>query len=141
MMQPLPSKQSSEQNSERGSTLVELALILPIFLLLLLGAVDLGRGFRTYLVLTDAAQTGARWLTTHPSDSNGARALIVAEAAQVGLAANTITITITPAQSVYHAGDTVTVTVEHTYLLMFGALTKIPQVPFRTKAIMRVLYG
>lgn len=60
--------------SERASTLVELTLILPVFLLLLLGAVDLGRGFRTYLALTSAAQEGARWLTTHPTDSNGARA-------------------------------------------------------------------
>jgi Flp pilus assembly protein TadG len=127
--------------SERGSTLVELTLILPVFLLLLLGAVDLGRGFRTYLALTNAAQEGARWLTTHPSDSNGAQARVVAEVQQVGLAANEITITITPVKGTYIAGDLVTVQVDHSYIVLFGALTGLPSLPLRSKSVMRVLYG
>ena len=131
----------SELSSERASTLVELTLILPVFLLLLLGVVDLGRGFRTQLALSNAAREGARWLTTHPTDKNGAQARIVTEVQQVGLAANSITVTFTPSKSTYSAGEMVTVQVQHSYTLLFGALTGIPNIPLHTQTIMRVLYG
>jgi Flp pilus assembly protein TadG len=39
---------------------VEFTLILPVFLLLLFGLVDFGRGFYSWLVLTNAAREGAR---------------------------------------------------------------------------------
>jgi Flp pilus assembly protein TadG len=45
---------------ERGQALVELALVLPIFLLLLLGIVQFGSVFRDYIALTDATRVGAR---------------------------------------------------------------------------------
>ena len=46
--------------SERGQSLVELALVLPLLILLLAGTVDLGRAFFSYIVITNAAQEGAR---------------------------------------------------------------------------------
>ena len=46
--------------SERGQGLVELALVLPLLILLLAGTVDLGRAFFSYIVITNAAQEGAR---------------------------------------------------------------------------------
>jgi Flp pilus assembly protein TadG len=136
-MAPRPLEQL---RSERASSLVEFALILPVFLLLLLGTIDLGLGFRTYLGLAGAANEGARWLAIHPTDLNGARTQVVAEAARVGVPAGALTIRFTPALSSYHAGDTVTVTVEYTYLLMFGALTRLPQIPFQVEATTQVLY-
>ncbi len=45
---------------ERGQARVEFALILPIFLLLLLGIVQFGSVFRDYIALTDATRVGAR---------------------------------------------------------------------------------
>jgi Flp pilus assembly protein TadG len=45
---------------ERGQALVELALVLPVFLLLLLGIVQFGSVFRDYIALTDATRVGAR---------------------------------------------------------------------------------
>ena len=126
--------------SERASSLVEFTLILPVFLLLLLGTIDLGIGFRTYLGLVGAAHEGARWLSTHPSDLNGARSQVLAEAGRVGVPASRLTVRFTPVLSSYQAGDTVTVTVEHTYLLLFGALTNLPQIPFRVHSTALVLY-
>jgi Flp pilus assembly protein TadG len=127
--------------SERASALAELTLILPVFLLLLLGTVDLGLGVRTYLTLTDAAYEGARWLASHPGDPTGAQTRIVATAGQVGVAAGALAIAITPAKSSYQAGDLVTVTVNHNYPLLFGALTSLPTLPLQAQATMRVLYG
>lgn len=43
----------------RGQTLVEFALILPIFLLLTLGVVDGARIFSAYIAITNAAREGA----------------------------------------------------------------------------------
>ena len=46
--------------SERGASLVEFAIVLPLFLLLIGGMVDFGRAFYTKVMLTNAAREGAR---------------------------------------------------------------------------------
>ena len=43
-----------------GQALVEFALFIPILILLIAGAVDLGSGFQTWISLTNAAREGAR---------------------------------------------------------------------------------
>lgn len=48
------------RETEVGQSLVEFAMVLPIFLLLLFALVDFGRGFYTWLVITNAAREGAR---------------------------------------------------------------------------------
>ena len=50
----------SWRDGEKGQALVEFSLILPVFLLLLFGLVDFGRGYYTWLVVTNAAREGAR---------------------------------------------------------------------------------
>ena len=45
---------------EGGQAVVEMALILPVMLLLLLGIVQFGTVFRDYIALTDATRVGAR---------------------------------------------------------------------------------
>ena len=46
---------------ERGSSAAEFALILPIFILFLLGLIDVGRWVWSFSQLEKATQTGARW--------------------------------------------------------------------------------
>lgn len=59
-------KQSGEgwwrrwRETDAGQTLVEFSLILPLMLLMLFALVDFGRGFYTWLVVTNAAREGAR---------------------------------------------------------------------------------
>ncbi len=48
------------RETERGQSLVEFAMVLPLFLLLLFSIVDFGRAFYTWLVVTNAAREGAR---------------------------------------------------------------------------------
>jgi Flp pilus assembly protein TadG len=52
----------SQRNTgrHRGQALVEVALVIPIFLLLLVAVVDLGRAVFSYNSLTNAAREGAR---------------------------------------------------------------------------------
>jgi Flp pilus assembly protein TadG len=46
--------------SERGQTMTELALVLPILVVLVLGIAQFGVAFNNYVTLTDAARAAAR---------------------------------------------------------------------------------
>jgi Flp pilus assembly protein TadG len=46
--------------NKQGQALVELALVLPILLMLLMGTIEFGRIFHSYLLITNAAREGAR---------------------------------------------------------------------------------
>jgi hypothetical protein len=48
------------RQSEKGATAVELALLLPIFVLLLIGMFEFGIAFNHYLYVIHAAREGAR---------------------------------------------------------------------------------
>lgn len=56
------------QRSRVGQALVETALLLPILLILLVGAVDLGRAFFGWVNLHQAARVAANYAATHPQD-------------------------------------------------------------------------
>lgn len=57
------------KNESRGQSAVELALALPVFLLLLVGIVDYGRGVASYALVANAAREGARaGIFPHTSD-------------------------------------------------------------------------
>jgi Flp pilus assembly protein TadG len=47
-------------HSERGAALVEVALTLPLLLLVAVGIFEFGRAYQTWQVLTNAAREGAR---------------------------------------------------------------------------------
>lgn len=48
------------RKDERGQGLVELAIIMPVFLLMVLGMIDLARAWNAKQVITDAAREAAR---------------------------------------------------------------------------------
>lgn len=49
---------------ERGAALAELALVLPLLLVVMFGIVDFGRAYQAQVTLTNAAREGARVGTT-----------------------------------------------------------------------------
>jgi hypothetical protein len=51
-----------------GQAIVEFVLIIPVVLLLVMGALDLGRAFFVKIALTNSAREGAYYLSYHPSD-------------------------------------------------------------------------
>ena len=51
---------TAKLNEERGQTMAELALVLPVLLVLLLGIAQFGVAFNNYISLTDAVRAGAR---------------------------------------------------------------------------------
>lgn len=124
---------------ERGTNVVELALMLPFLLMLVLGVLDIGRGFSTYIALTNAAREGARWLTIYPDDVDGAYGRIYGEAGRAGVDNGEILVGLDPLKSRYGAGDEVTVDIRYDHQLLFGALDA-SSIPFRVKVTMVVLY-
>ena len=55
------------RTTEKGQSLMELALVLVFILILLAGVVDLGRMMYEYLTMRDAAQEGAGYGAVYPS--------------------------------------------------------------------------
>jgi Flp pilus assembly protein TadG len=45
---------------QRGQAMVELAMVLPVFLILVLGIIDFGWALRNYVMVTNSAREGAR---------------------------------------------------------------------------------
>ncbi|HLE59087.1 MAG TPA: TadE family protein, partial [Candidatus Limnocylindria bacterium] len=54
------SKPRDDARSRRGQTLVEFALILPIFLLVLVGIFDMGRAVYAYNTISNASRQAVR---------------------------------------------------------------------------------
>ena len=59
------------KKSQRGQSLVELALSLMVVLMLLMGAIDFGIALFAYVSMRDAAQEGAVYGSIEPDDTAG----------------------------------------------------------------------
>jgi TadE-like protein len=60
--------------SERGTQLVELAIVLPLLLVMFGAVAEFGRLFYTYQTLAKATRAGARYLTTEPASGTSEEA-------------------------------------------------------------------
>lgn len=59
-------------SADRGAAAVELALVLPVLLLIVMGIVDFGIAYNRQITLSGGAREGARWLSLHATDQAGA---------------------------------------------------------------------
>lgn len=93
--------------NDRGQTLVEFALILPVLLLLVIGMMDFGLIINQHMIMAEAAREGAR--SAALGGSNGTVITVVKTAASQ-IDTNQLTVTIVPADTRIR-GDSVTVRV------------------------------
>lgn len=112
--------------------MIELALLLPILLVLIISALEFGRVFFAKIVITNAAREGAYYLTTHPSDYNpgsgsAPKSALAAEVEAGNSGIPAITVAFTPqnccTQGVYSMIVTVETNVENVFILGFLANT------------------
>lgn len=101
--------------SAPGQSLVEMALTLPLLLILSLGAIDVGRALTAYLGLVDAAHEGALYAAWQPSGDVEGRVRGASEAEWVSGATVTVFCTTSP--------DPGTITVTASYNL--GIMTPL----------------
>ena len=96
----------------RGQSLVEMAVALPLLLLLVAGALDLAHVYSVASIVANAAREGARYGATQPNDSSGIQDRVVQEAAgaPLTLTASEVNVTSDPDPSF---GSALTVEVTH----------------------------
>lgn len=85
VFEPASATQPARNDTQEGQSLVELALLLPILLLIMAGVLDLGRAFHAYVTVANAAREGARYGAFHPTDSFGIRNQVEQEALDSGI--------------------------------------------------------
>lgn len=86
------------RKTEKGQAVVEMALILPVLLLIIFGIIEFGRILNTYMIITEISREGARAGCVGGSDSD-IRSTVRSRATDSGLDAaliNDTDIVITP---------------------------------------------
>jgi len=86
-MKTLPSRLDRFARCERGTQLVELAIVLPVMLVLFGAAAEFGRFFYTYQTLSKATRSAARYLTVEPlggTDEKAANLVVYGNTAGTG---------------------------------------------------------
>ncbi|WP_053361541.1 TadE/TadG family type IV pilus assembly protein [Bacillus sp. FJAT-27251] len=101
--------------SEKGQSLVEFALVLPLLMMLLFGIIDFGRIFHAYLTIDHAGREAARAASVGKTYSEASQ-VAVKTAAGINLNKSGASVTITPpsdpAKS-YPSGTDVKVTITY----------------------------
>jgi len=73
----IAARRGVRNRGQRGSNLVEAALVLLTFLMLLIGIVDFGQMLYFHQVLVERARTAARYGAVHPTDTTGIQNMAV----------------------------------------------------------------
>lgn len=107
----------NQQKHGQGQSLMEMALLMPILLVLIIGALEFGRLFYTKIVITNAAREGAYYLSTHESDYDigtgvAPNTVIVAQAEANNSGISDITVSITPKNCCIQGEYSIEITVE-----------------------------
>jgi len=101
---------------ERGQSLVELALVIPVFFILVFGIIDFGLGLKAWITITNSAREAARYaaVTCATSSADEDDVIARAEDAAVGLTGVTVNVTNCPGDST----EFVVVELEYDYVLV-----------------------
>jgi Flp pilus assembly protein TadG len=124
MWKRLQEKIKSFKQDERGLQLVELAIVLPILIVLFAGVAEFGRYFQTYTTLAKGSRVAARFLATGSAkgvDDAAAKNLVVygnlagsGNPIVAGLTTGNVTITRRNGSGAVTSGFPTTVTIEIT---------------------------
>ena len=119
----------TRRREEEGSSLVEFSLVAFMFVIVLLGGVEMGRMVLVYTTVAQAARAGARYAIVHGGDRTGTGVngpsgpgsvtqvqTVVTNFASAGLIdTSKLTVTVTYPNGVNSAGSPVSVTASYPY--------------------------
>ena len=125
-------KRMSQHNNERGQTMVEFAVVLPVMLVILFAIIQFGITFKNYLSLTDAVRAGARVAAVSrqaPDPVGDATTKVYAAAADLDASKLNVSV-----ESTWEPGEKVSVTATYPYsinvlgvVVQSGNLTSVTQ--------------
>jgi len=118
-----------KRTGKEGQSLVEVALAMPLLILIMMGILDIGRMYFTFVTISDAAAEGAIYAARHPTEEAQiiARAVESCDSDGLGL------VSLDPELVYVNYGDVdwgnpVTVTVEYEYKLLTPLLSDLGRV-------------
>jgi len=129
-------KRKINTKDEKGQNLVELAVLMPVFILLLAGLLDVGRAFNAYMVVINSAREAARYGSQHPTDQNGVIQQAQAEAQRGGLDGDQIVV----GTSSGGLGQPYQVQVSYPFNSIIGDVVSFPTITLRTQ-VEALTYG
>lgn len=108
--------------NDRGAVAVELALVLPILILLMAGIIEVGRAFNAQVSLTNAARESVRVLAIDKNDARAVNtAISTADTLSPKLSGSNLTIKRSSGSTnSCPAGATVTVSITYTMTTLTG---------------------
>jgi Flp pilus assembly protein TadG len=104
-----PGQRTGRRRKRRGAAVVEFAIVVPIFILLIIGFIELGRALMVQQVLTNASRVGARTATMLNSTQSEVVNAVSEYADSVSVQSTQVVVTPDPAAA--QTGDEVSVTV------------------------------
>ncbi|MEW6524831.1 MAG: TadE/TadG family type IV pilus assembly protein [Bacillota bacterium] len=124
------------RRSRSGQATVEMALVLPVLLLVLFGIVESGRLVHAHLLLQHATREGVRLGITGATDLEIEQRVRYAAAT---LDQSRLSIFITPPQGQRHRGGDLTVVLNYTFVTVYPLIPGWPApVPIRASLAMRM---
>jgi Flp pilus assembly protein TadG len=110
--------------TERGQTMVEFAMVLPVLAILLFGVIQFGILFNNYVTLTDATRAGARRAAVSRQASNPSAATVAAVRSSASGLKQT-DLDVPPPTSTWQPGADVTVSATYGYSInLLGIVVK-----------------
>ncbi len=128
----------SGRSNERGAALVEMALVLGLLLLLVMGIVDLGRAYNNYIIIINASREGARYASRYPNDGSGIISATRSEATNSGIVPTDIRVTITGLNA--PTGLPIKIETAYEYQTILGGLIGVNTITLRASTEM-VVFG
>jgi len=124
-----------KRKNEKGQSLVEFALVVPLVLMILMAVIEFGFMFNAYITISNASREGAR-LGALGNDNYAIETRVITVSPILD-AAN-INVTITP--NTRSRGDMITVQVNYDYVLLTPIISNIlsPLINIEAETIMRV---
>ncbi|MBN2795031.1 MAG: pilus assembly protein [Clostridia bacterium] len=124
-----------KKEKQRGQSIVEFALVIPLLLIFVMGIIEFGFMFNAYLTISSASREGARLGSLGEND---AAIEIRVDTVSDHLNLNNITVNVTPSSR--SRGDMVSVTVTYDYQLITPIISNIlsPFVNLEAETVMRV---
>src|SRR5262249_26039285 len=105
----------TKRRASGGQGLLEFAVVMSLFTVLVLGIIELGHAFYAYVALSSAAREGARLAIVDPNDTLVIQDKVVSSAHLSSLQRSDVTILVPGSRELQVTGVPVTVTISYVY--------------------------
>lgn len=122
------------RKTERGQALVEMALVLPILILIIFGIVEFGRILNAKLIVTGASREGARYAAVNGATVTDTQISDMVKSAAPSLKPADVTVNISPAQSSRTRGVAVAVSVYYPVDIIAPVISAFTGDPYTVSA-------